>query len=139
MHDGAVAAIGRCRGRSLRRNLETRHDRRACLAGSDERGEHRIHTGLRGGDRGQLCIIGGGDPVAHDDGDRVRSLGVISHQDPGRGGILVARVFDTAVGDQHEPGEIRLVAIGLRAAVAADGAVLVKLGLVAAVGARLAR
>ena len=114
--------------RGLRRVRQTRQHRRACLAGRGERGEHRIHTRLRGGDRGHMRITGGGDPVAHGDGDRVRPLGVAADHDPGRGGVLVAGVFDTAVGDQHDPAEICLVAIGLGAPMAADGAVLVDVG-----------
>ena len=83
-----------------------------------------------------MRITGGGDPVTHGNGDRVRPLGDAAGHDPGCGGVLVAGVFETAVGDQHDPAEICLVAIGLGAPVAADGAVSVGVGLVAAVGAR---
>ena len=82
-----------------------------------------------------MCITGGGDPVTHGNGDRVRPLGDTADHDPGCGGVLVAGVFETAVGDQRDPAEICLVAIGLGAPVAADGAVSVGVGLVAAVGA----
>ena len=44
-------------------------------------------------------------------------------------------MFKPAVGDQHDPPDLRLIAIGLGAPVAADGAVFVNVGVVAAVGA----
>ena len=83
-----------------------------------------------------MRIIGGGDAVTHGDGDRVRRLRRLAGHDPRRGGVLVAGVFETAVGDQHDPAEIHLVALGLGASMAARGAVFVDVCLVAAVGAR---
>ena len=76
--------------------------------------------------------VGTGHPVAYRDDDGIWPL----TQNPGRGGVFVASVFDTAIGDQRDCAQSCLVAIRRRASVAADGAVLVKGGLVAAVGAR---
>jgi hypothetical protein len=76
--------------------------------------------------------VGAGHPVAYHDGNAVWPL----TQNPGRCGVFVASVFDTAIGDQRDCAQRCLVAIRRRASVAADGAVLVKGGRVAAVGAR---
>ena len=54
--------------------------------------------------------------------------------DPCCGRVLVAGVFETAVGDRARSVEIHLVASGLGAPIAAFGAVVVDVCLVAAVG-----
>src|SRR4029077_18254591 len=59
----------------------------------------------------------------------------VGDDDSGCAGILVAGVLKAAIGDQHDLTDLRLIAIGLGAPVAADGAVFVNVGVVAAVGA----
>jgi hypothetical protein len=56
--------------------------------------------------------------------------------DSGRRGVLIAGVFDSAVGDQRDRADVCLVAVGLGAPVTADVAVVVGEGGVSAVGAR---
>ena len=76
------------------------------------------------------------NPVA--DGNRHcrRLLPDTAGHDPCCGRVLVAGVFETAVGDEHDPVEIHLVARRLGAPIAALGAVVVDVYLVAAVGTR---
>jgi hypothetical protein len=69
----------------------------------------------------------------------VGPLAVAARHDPGCGGVLIVDVSETAVADQHDPGDFHLVAIGLGAPITANGAVLAVMGLAAAVGAGLFR
>src|SRR6185369_4863806 len=84
---------------------------------------------------GRVCVTRGGDPVTHGNGDRVWRLAHAAGDDPGRGGVLVADVLQTAVADQHDSAQVGLVAVGCFAPVAAHRAVIVDVALVAAVGA----
>ena len=78
----------------------------------------------------------GGNPVTDGNGDGVRPLLYVALDDSRCGGVLVAGVLETAIADQHDPGEIHLIAIGLGAPVSACGTVVVDVRLVAAVRAR---
>ena len=98
-------------------------------------GEHALDARLGRGGRRHLRLTRGRDAVAHHDGERLRPAGNAGHRS-GRRGVLVARVEQSAVGDERHRSQLRLVAVGCGAAVAASGAVTVGERVVATVGAR---
>ena len=112
--DGPLGSRPRC-GRRLRRVGQPRQHDGASAACRGECGQHRVDARLRRRHRGGLRIAGGRHAVAHGNGDGVRPAGVAVDHHARRGGVLVAGVFDSAVGDHHDPAEIRLVAVGFGA------------------------
>ena len=127
MHDGAIArsAARPCSGGRLAASARPASTADARLAGRGERVQHRVDTRRRGG-----APRRSGHRRRwrrrHTRRRRSHAAGRRRRRRRSRcGGVLVAGVFETAVGDQHDAAEIGLVAIGLGAPVAAHGAVLV--------------
>ena len=84
---------------------QTRQHRRLRLTCRGKGVEHRVHPCPRRGLRRRFGRGRTRDPVADGDGDGVARC---AGDQPGSGGVLIARVFESAIGDQHDAAEIGL-------------------------------